>query len=373
MKGISKLNRVTGREHAQISRFLLGIIINIRLPDGRSPIRLVQAVRAILDFVYLAQYPLHSTETLDLLEDVRQRFHENKSIFVDLGIRGDFNLPKLHSWAHYGMNIQLYGSSDNYNTEYTERLHIDLAKDAYRSTNMKNEFPQMTLWLERKEKIIRHDQFIHWQLRGCPPPPVIKNLHPGIIYNRKLSMAKNPTCKAVKFTTLETAYGATFFRDALSRYILQLSDPVLSRAQIERESAGFEVPFNAIPVFQNIKFTTSDPYGTGGPTENIVDSIHVHPTKILTNGSQIPARFNTALVNTGDGGRQEQMVILHFHSMTMLFLIFDQVTESVKSELCFHSPLDWQQLFYLLAWTRPSIWHMWSDFHPSSHSLNNII
>jgi hypothetical protein len=263
----------------------------------------VQAVHAILDFVYLAQYPLHSTETLDLLEDAWQRFHENKSIFVDMGIHRDFNLPKLHSWAHYGMNIQLYGSSDNYNTEYTERLHIDLAKDAYRSTNMKNKFPQMTLWLERKEKIIRHDQFIHWQLRGCPPPPVIKNLHPGIIYNRKLSMAKNPTCKAVKFTTLETAYGATFFRDALSRYILQLSDPALSRAQIERESASFEVPFNAIPVFQNIKFTTSNPYGTGGPTENIVDSIHVHPTKILANGSQIPARFDTALVNTGDGGK----------------------------------------------------------------------
>ncbi|KAJ7782081.1 hypothetical protein B0H14DRAFT_3585698 [Mycena olivaceomarginata] len=265
MKGISKLNRVTGREHAQISRFLLGIIIDIRLPDGRSPIRLVPAVRAILDFV--------------IWLNARQRFHENKSIFVDLGIRGDFNLPKLHSWAHYGMNIQLYGSSDNYNTEYTERLHIDLAKDAYRSTNMKNEFPQMTLWLERKEKIIRHDQFIHWQLRGCPPPP------------------------AVKFTTLETAYGATFFRDALSRYILQLSDPALSRSQIERESASFEVPFNAIPVFQNIKFTTSDPYGTGGLTENIVDSIHVHPTKILANGSQIPARFDTALVNTGDGGK----------------------------------------------------------------------
>jgi hypothetical protein len=42
---------------------------------------------------------------------------------------------------------------DNCNTENTERLHIDLAKDAYQSTNRKNEFSQMTLWLERKEKI----------------------------------------------------------------------------------------------------------------------------------------------------------------------------------------------------------------------------
>ncbi|KAJ6461769.1 hypothetical protein C8R45DRAFT_841981 [Mycena sanguinolenta] len=303
MKGISKLNRVTGREHAQISRFLLGIIVDIPLPHGFSSLRLVKSVRAVLDFVYLAQFPMHTSETLVLLDDARERFHANKSIFVDLGVRDDFNLPKLHSWIHYGMNIKLYGSSDNYNTEYTERLHIDLAKDAYRSTNHKDEFPQMTVWLEHKEKILRHDQFIDWNLRGCPPPPVIKNLRPGIVYDRTLLMAKNPTRKAVKFTALETLYGATFFRDALARYITQLTDPTLTRAQIERDANSFHLPFNKVPVFQNIKFMTSDPYGNAGPTDSIVDSVHVHPIKILANGNEVPARFDTALVNTGNGGK----------------------------------------------------------------------
>jgi hypothetical protein len=303
MKGISRLNRVTGREHAQISRFILGIIIDIPLPGVQSPARLIQVVRAILDFVYLAQYPMHTTETLDLLEDARERFHENKTIFVDLGVREDFNLPKLHSWNHYPMNIKLFGSTDNYNTEYTERLHIDLAKDAYQSTNFKNEFPQMTLWLERKEKILRHEKFIQWQLLGRPPPPLVENLHPGVSYQRKIKMAKHPTRKSVKFTTLETTYGASFFRDALSRYIIQLLDPTLTRAQVEQDANSFEVPFNAVPVFQKIKFTASDPYGNDGPTDNIVDSIHVHPSRTARAGDEIPARFDTALVNTGNGGR----------------------------------------------------------------------
>ncbi|KAJ7919735.1 hypothetical protein B0H13DRAFT_1868316 [Mycena leptocephala] len=258
MKGISRLNRVTGREHAQISRFILGIIIDIPLPGVQSPVRLIQVVRAILDFVYLAQYPMHTTETLDLLEDARQRFHENKTIFVELGVREDFNLPKLHSWDHYSMNIKLFG---------------------------------------------RHEKFIQWQLLGRPPPPVIKNLHPGISYQRQLKMAKHPTRKSVKFSTLETTYGASFFRDALSRYIIELLDPTLTRAQIERDANSFEVPFNAVPVFQKIKFTASDPYGNDGPTDNIVDSIHVHPSKMVRAGDEIPARFDTALVNTGDGGR----------------------------------------------------------------------
>ncbi|KAF7292189.1 hypothetical protein MIND_01246200 [Mycena indigotica] len=139
MKGISGLSRVTGREHDQISRFLLGIIIDIRLPNGLSSARLLGAVRGLLDFVYLAQYPMHTDETLGLLNDALQTFHDNKQIFVDLGIRTNFNLPKLHGASHYSAYIQLFGTTDNTNTEYTERLHIDLAKDAFRSTNFKDE------------------------------------------------------------------------------------------------------------------------------------------------------------------------------------------------------------------------------------------
>ncbi|KAJ6573621.1 hypothetical protein B0H10DRAFT_1769167, partial [Mycena sp. CBHHK59/15] len=64
MSGISNLSRVTGKEHDQISHFLLGIIIDIHLPDNLSPNRLLAAVRGILDFVYQAQYPMHTSETL---------------------------------------------------------------------------------------------------------------------------------------------------------------------------------------------------------------------------------------------------------------------------------------------------------------------
>ena len=44
-KGISKLSRVTGQEHRDMCRVLLGLIVDLRLPDGASPTRLVKAVR----------------------------------------------------------------------------------------------------------------------------------------------------------------------------------------------------------------------------------------------------------------------------------------------------------------------------------------
>jgi hypothetical protein len=162
IKGITSLSRVTGQEHDQMSRILMGLVLDAPLPGGLSNARLVRAVRALLDFLYLAQYPVHTDETLQLLEDSLRRFHDNKSIFMDLDIHDAFNIPKLHSARHYVEYIKLYGTLDNFNTEYTECLHIDLAKDAYATTNHKDEFTQMTIWLERKEKILRHHQYVEW-------------------------------------------------------------------------------------------------------------------------------------------------------------------------------------------------------------------
>ncbi|KAG2062590.1 hypothetical protein BDR04DRAFT_1131192 [Suillus decipiens] len=115
----------------------------------------------------LSHYPCHTDQTLNLLDDALMHFHNNKGIFVDLRIRANFNILKLHFFRHYVHMIKLYGTTDNYNTEYTERLHIDLAKDAYRATNHKDKYPQMTLWLERREKMLWHDKFVQWRLADC--------------------------------------------------------------------------------------------------------------------------------------------------------------------------------------------------------------
>ena len=91
---------------------------------------------------------MHTLSTLTLLQNALKQFHDNKAIFVELGVRSHFKLPKLHSLNHYIDSIKLFGTTDNYDTQYSERLHIDFAKDTYHATNHKDEFPQMTLWLE---------------------------------------------------------------------------------------------------------------------------------------------------------------------------------------------------------------------------------
>ncbi|KAH7926058.1 hypothetical protein BV22DRAFT_1104530 [Leucogyrophana mollusca] len=299
MKGISCLSRVSGTEHNQICRFLLGIIIDIPLPGNMGSSRLIRATRALLDFLYLAQYPCHTDITLRLLDDALMRFHDNKDVFVDLGIRTQFNLPKLHSFRHYLHMIQLYGTTDNYNTEYTERLHIDLAKDAYRATNHKDEYTQMTLWLERREKMLWHNNYIRWRCSGASLPQEI--IPPDMEYLREIKMTKHPSSKGVTFEKVIRDYGAAFFTEALARYVILVTQPELPRAQFERAAASVILPFRSVWVYHKIKFHAINSLGHTDPSVT-VDSVHVQPERKDRRRRVVPARFDTVLVNGGEGG-----------------------------------------------------------------------
>lgn len=344
-KGLSHLSRVTGKEHQDICRILLGLIIGLPLPNGVSPARLVRAVRAVLDFLYLAQYTTHTSRTLRLLDEALEAFHANKDIFVDLGVRDHFHLPKLHSLDHYRRSIEFFGTTDNYDTQYSERLHIDMAKDAYRATNKKDELTQMTKWLERREKILRHEKFVHWQLAqmavsrdsepvdddapmlspstpqaanpapspvSCPalvsrpsettsvlprtptdhPPEPRANPPP----RRRIEMTRHASARSVPLDAVPARYGATYFRDALSRFVVQRNHPEYTRAQQERAAASVYFHFSKIPAYHKVKFWLEDPHGLGLPENDLHDVIHCRPSRKNKYGDDIPGRFDTALV-----------------------------------------------------------------------------
>ncbi|RPD62619.1 hypothetical protein L226DRAFT_458001 [Lentinus tigrinus ALCF2SS1-7] len=302
-KGLSNLSRVTGKEHQDIARILLGLIIDLRLPNGVSPARIVRATRAILDFLYLAQYPTHTTQTLCLLDDALTAFHANKDVFVDLGIRAHWQLPKLHSLDHYRRSIEHFGTTDNYDTQYSERLHIDMTKDAFRATNKKDELVQMTKWLERKEKILRHEKYVNWRLQPTPIP--VPHRHPhgrprdsADKPRRRIDLTRHPSA-TVPLDQLQVKYGATYFRDALSRFVVRRNSPHLTPAQQERASASIYLNFQKISVYHKIKFWVPDPDGVALPGTERRDVIHIRPVHKNKYGDDIAGRFDTALVRMG--------------------------------------------------------------------------
>ena len=298
-KGISTLSRITGREHKRMCSILLGLIIDLPVPGGHDSTRIIRAARALLDFLFLAQYESHTSETISRLQDSLTRFHANKDVFIDLGIREHMSLPKLHSLTHYASSIRLFGSTDNYNTEQSERLHIDLTKDAYRSTNRRNEYSQMTKWLERREKIQQQSAFVNWrpELRGNLQSPSQKAIGPPRACVLTLKMTRRPSKKRVLFDVLAREYGALDFQDALANFIAQLNHPGASGTALRRYAHNTHIPFSGVPVYHYMKFTKGI---------EIVDSVYIRPEQKDAHGRIIPARFDTILVNSqGNKGESE--------------------------------------------------------------------
>lgn len=296
-RGITNLFRVSGKEHKSICRILIGLIINLPLPGGQVSSRVIRAVRALLDFLYIAQLPSHTTDTLRRLDDSLMLFHQNKSVFVDLGVRGHFNIPKLHSLIHYHSSIALFGTTDNYNTEQSERLHIDFAKNAYRATNRKDEYPQMTLWLERHEKVQQHAAMIEGKLQavhdhnmlGASPEKLIGPPGPGPRYPK---MTRNPSKRKVHFEELARDYGAVYFQDALGDFIAKFNNPTASTGMLNNQARNTLIPFRWVSIYHKVKFSDSDT-----DQSNIVDAIYVRPAQTGSKQRNILQRFDTVLVS----------------------------------------------------------------------------
>ncbi|KAH9924954.1 uncharacterized protein BXZ73DRAFT_91146 [Epithele typhae] len=299
MKGISSLQRVTGKEHAAMCRILLGLVAGLPLRDGFSPIRLVQA------------YPAHTSASLKLLKDTLRRFHLNKDIFV------------------------LFGTTDNYDTQYTERLHIDLAKDAYRATNRKDEYLQMTLWLERKEKMHRHAAFVAWRLNNI----VERSLHSSLSSNTPLRNPapphslppihppKWPSAYSVTFSSAAQEYGAEYLREALARFVIQFNNPTLSTAEVEQRSWNVYLPFNKVSAYHKLKFVLSDAQAMG-IMEGLHDAAHARPRYTDKRGNVVPSRFDTVLVNETGAGRR---IGVHGYRVGRLRMVFTLPQNANKS------------------------------------------
>jgi hypothetical protein len=155
--GISGLSQTTGKEHKNMEKVFQAVVFG-------ADKRIDRAASAMLDFIYLASLSIHTDTSINALEDALRRFHDDKEVFQELGGRTaeNFDLNKLHSLMHYPESIRSRGALDGYNTEWSERLHIDYAKKGYRASNHINFTPQMTAWLTRREKVVFFRRYLEW-------------------------------------------------------------------------------------------------------------------------------------------------------------------------------------------------------------------
>ena len=116
----------------------------------------------MVDFISYAHFETHTESSLERMDRAWSAIHENKSIFMELGICKKFNIPKFHSLIHYVSAICSHGTLDGYNTETPEHLHIDFAKAPFRAGNKQDYTVQMVTWMSHHDTVQHYKGFLCW-------------------------------------------------------------------------------------------------------------------------------------------------------------------------------------------------------------------
>jgi len=115
---------------------------------------MVQAIRAFLEFSYIARHDVHDTHSLTALKDALQRFHHHREIFCTSGIRTNgFNLPRQHSLNHYIKLTRAFGAPNGLCSSIMESKHIKAVKEPWRCSSRFEALSQMLLTNQRLDKL----------------------------------------------------------------------------------------------------------------------------------------------------------------------------------------------------------------------------
>jgi hypothetical protein len=157
-EGISKLKQVTGRDQRNIQRYIIPVIADA------VPSQFVLALRALMDFRYLAQSPLIDDEVCQHISNALTLFHQNKQAITDTGARRGKNgpilhweIPKLELLSSVVPNIKSNGVASQWSADFTEHAHIPLVKDPASAGNNQQYEAQICRYLDRLEKIRNFD------------------------------------------------------------------------------------------------------------------------------------------------------------------------------------------------------------------------
>jgi hypothetical protein len=114
---------------------------------------IVRALRAFLEFCYIARRNSLTERDLDQLKDAVSRYHQHREIFIDSGIREHFLMPRQHSITHYHSLIRLFGAPNGLCSSITESKHIRAIKDTYRRSNHNEPLGQMLVSNQRLDQL----------------------------------------------------------------------------------------------------------------------------------------------------------------------------------------------------------------------------
>ncbi|KAG8700490.1 hypothetical protein FRC08_004668 [Ceratobasidium sp. 394] len=310
-KGITSVQQWTGRETKEMAKQFLPIIAE----DPNVPDDFVKLVRALLDFLYLAQSAELSDRELEEMEEALRTFHRLKKILVELDLIADLDkfddIPKFHMVGHYPPSTRELGTPDGYNTETPEHLHIPYAKVPWRASNRREARKQIVDYIRRLEAIRIHRALMDEYFGESAPPDNVCDDDDDdddddeesiqgdaveaetvedeseIAYPRPtLSVAVRPTCPRVAGHHLVSTYGAT----DLIRLLTRLLKPLARKAGLN----GLVLPSDRFDTWHKLTIRHQPlPFAPNEPPQR--DAVRVRPPTLDESGRKTPGLFDTVM------------------------------------------------------------------------------
>ncbi|KAI0283466.1 hypothetical protein BC826DRAFT_1093834 [Russula brevipes] len=174
-------------------------------------------------------------DTLAAIQDAVGRFHQERQIFIEAGIREDFSLPRQHSLTHYQDLILLFGAPNGLCSSITESKHIKAVKEPWRRSSRNQPLGQMLLTNQRLDKLAASR--VNFQARGmldkvgaadALPPP-----------------SREPTARLQNGGDVEDVPGAISLGDPrLQEFVRRF---LYDQQYPDADMCGMEVPIEACP------------------------------------------------------------------------------------------------------------------------------
>ena len=114
---------------------------------------MIRTLSAFLEFCYLARRNFHTEETLRDMSSYLNKFHENRMVFIETGVRKDLNPPRQHALRHYVSLIQDFGALNGLCSSITESAHIRAVKKPWHRSSRFHALGQMLLTNQRLDKL----------------------------------------------------------------------------------------------------------------------------------------------------------------------------------------------------------------------------
>ncbi|KAG1817122.1 uncharacterized protein BJ212DRAFT_1299292 [Suillus subaureus] len=359
-------------------------IMQVKQMTGRatSP-QFIRTIHAIVEFIYLAQNPVHSSETLQSMEQALSDFHFFKGAIIEAkarkgkgGIKDNFFIPKLELLQSFKGTVQRLGTLMQFSADMTECLLITHCKDLFqRMAQQGKDFTEQCMQiLNRQEAMEIFDLYALLTSRGAP---LVNAMHA----EEDEVATTNPTLSWVsrvlpdevngEHTRWDPKYG---HYQAWNKFWLQLHSAFQQRVIMPSRVVQAYLPSNDFPL-GNCDAVLIDAMGINGKMSSNLELpsylsdplLYIQFFHFISSPDDHPElamwTMEHAYTQDQDGNRYREGAVVRVtdvtHAVELIPVYGEAVADGVSSATC----LEHYEHFFLNSFTDKESYHTFStDF-----------